>query len=75
MDLRQELAAGSSIYPALAAVPHQKGIFSLLPLSSEQVNALARQEGIYLAESGRINIAGFKSGDIERFFSALARVQ
>ena len=75
MDLRQELAAGSSIYPALAAVPHQKGIFSLLPLSSEQVNVLARQEGIYLAESGRINIAGFKSGDIERFFSALARVQ
>jgi len=36
----------------------QKGMFSRLPLSPEQIEALRTNDGIYLVGDGRINVAG-----------------
>ncbi len=70
--LRSELHSAGSELAALAAVGTQRGIFSLLPLAPDQVHLLAEDHGIYLPRSGRINIAGFKTGDIARFKAALS---
>lgn len=45
----------------------QRGMFSMLPLNTEQIDQLRDEHAIYMARNGRINIAGFKEGDIERF--------
>ncbi|WP_026166966.1 aromatic amino acid transaminase [Novosphingobium nitrogenifigens] len=52
----------------------QNGLFSMLPLSSEQILALREKHGVYMAGSGRINIAGLTTGNIEKFIDALRDV-
>lgn len=49
----------------------QKGMFSLLPLRSDQIEHLRVKYGIYMAGNGRINIAGLNVAQIERFSTAL----
>lgn len=73
-DVRADLATQGSDITALGAVIRQRGIFSLLPISPTVVNAMAREHGIYMPQSGRINIAGFKQGDVTRFTDALRSV-
>ena len=46
-------------------------MFATLPLSPTQIEWLRATHGIYMAGSGRINIAGFAPGDIARFGEAL----
>lgn len=48
-------ATGSDRFSALAI---QKGMFSLLPLTPEQVLALRKHKGIYMLSDGRANMAG-----------------
>ncbi len=60
-----------SAQPLLAAVAQQKGIFSLLPLTPDDVARLAKNSAVYMPQSGRINVAGFKTGDVEAFIEAL----
>ena len=69
---RQGLAAQGSHLAALSGVGEQRGIFSLLPIEPTLVDALAEVHGIYLPRSGRINVAGFKAGDLEPFVGALS---
>lgn len=69
---RVELAELGRLDAALSAVSSQKGIFSLLPIEAEDVTWLADACGIYLPQSGRINIAGFKAGAEKRFCEALS---
>lgn len=71
---RSELVEYGSDTPALAAIGGQKGIFSLLPISERQSEQLGLEYGIHMPASGRINIAGLKTGDAERLASALAAV-
>lgn len=52
----------------------QNGLFSVLPVSKGQVVQLREDHGIYMAGSGRINVAGLTMGNIEKFVSALAQV-
>lgn len=52
----------------------QNGLFSVLPVSPEQVKQLREEHGIYMAGSGRINIAGLTMGNIEKFVNALGAV-
>ena len=52
----------------------QNGLFSTLPLSREQIAALRENHAVYMAGSGRINVAGLTEGNIDRFVSALADV-
>ena len=56
----------------LRHVQSQRGIFSMLPLSAEQTETLGRDHAIHMPQSGRINIAGLKTGDAERLARALA---
>jgi aromatic-amino-acid transaminase len=63
-DLRQRLAAA---VPALAPLAGQHGLFGLLPLSPAQVAQMRERNGIYMAGSGRINLAGLTAQNIDTF--------
>lgn len=70
--LRAALAAGGRIGSIdLGAVAHGKGMFATLPLSPSQVEWLRDRHAIYMAGSGRINIAGFNLAAIATFHEAL----
>ena len=73
-EVRKELFLHGRGNPILDKVPHQKGIFSLLPISQSSVERFATEHAIYMPNYGRINLAGFKKGDIELFVDALNKV-
>jgi aromatic-amino-acid transaminase len=52
----------------------QKGMFSTLPLSTAQIEALRGEHAIYMTDLARINVAGLRQRDIPRFLDALASV-
>ena len=69
--VRQALAAAD---PRLAFLSGQRGMFSQLAITPASVAALRRDYGIYMAGSGRINLAGLRTADAGRFVHALATV-
>lgn len=74
-EVRARLAAAQAIGPLnMAPLGSQKGLFSMLPLSGEQIMALREHHGVYMAGSGRINIAGLTTGNIESFVAALRQI-
>ncbi len=68
--IRELRAALAALSPAFAPVAGQNGMFSLLPVSPDQVAALQRNHGIYMAASGRINVAGFTKANLAAFAAA-----
>ena len=58
----------------LMPVARGHGMFATLPLSKEQIQALRTDHGIYMAGSGRINVAGLTMGNLPKFVAALADV-
>jgi aromatic-amino-acid transaminase len=70
--LRQRL--GGTRLPALARVASERGLFSMLPFSPAVVDRLAAEHAIYLPRSGRINVAGLRDMDVERFAAAVSAV-
>jgi aspartate/tyrosine/aromatic aminotransferase len=66
--LRQRLAAAN---PLFDYVGRQKGMFSMLPVSPEQVLKLRTDHAIYMADSGRFNICGLSDEQVDRFASAV----
>lgn len=74
-QVRAQLAAAGRIGAnELTPLAAQNGLFSVLPLTPEQVLMLREKHAIYLAGSGRINVAGLTGGNIDRFLAALADV-
>jgi aromatic-amino-acid transaminase len=70
--VRDKLAAAGEVGPiAMDVLGTQNGLFSILPLSSEQILAIRERHGVYMAGSGRINVAGLTDGNIDRFIEAL----
>ncbi|MEM7689331.1 MAG: aromatic amino acid transaminase [Pseudomonadota bacterium] len=67
-------AAGMAGGVDLTPLGSQNGLFSVLPVSKEQVVQLREEHGIYMAGSGRINIAGLTMDNIDKFISAVADV-
>lgn len=67
-------AAGVAGSVDLAPLGKQNGLFSVLPVSKDQVVQLREEHGIYMAGSGRINIAGLTMGNIDKFIAAIADV-
>jgi len=67
-------AAGKAGSVDMAPLGQQNGLFSVLPLSPEQVLALREKHGVYMAGSGRINVAGLTEGNIDAFTAALADI-
>lgn len=68
----REAIAGAA--PSLSAIAHEHGLFSNLAVSRDQVDALRIHHGIYIAPSGRMNVAGLKVEDAPRLVVALAAV-
>ena len=60
--------------PRLGFLARQRGMFSQLPISPAVVGALLRDHGIYMAGSGRINLAGLRTQDAGIFVGALRAV-
>ena len=56
----------------LTPVGRQNGLFSVLPLGAARIAALRADHGIYMAGSGRINVAGLTSANLDAFVAALA---
>tara|TARA_A100001391_G_scaffold1033_3_gene1414 strand:- start:1538 stop:2713 length:1176 start_codon:yes stop_codon:yes gene_type:complete len=74
-EVRSELAAaGKAGSVDLAPLGEQKGMFAMLPLTKDQIGALRSDHGVYMAGSGRINVAGLTSGNIGNFVKALEAV-
>ena len=74
-QVRARLAqAGRAGSVDLAPVGRQNGLFSTLPLSGEQVLAMRERHAVYMAGSGRINVAGLTAANVDRFIAALADV-
>ncbi len=66
--VRARIAAAD---PRLAYIGRQFGMFSMLPLSKDQVVALREDHAIYMADSGRFNVVGMSDDAIGRFVGAV----
>lgn len=74
-QVRARLAeAGMAGSVDLAPLGIQNGLFSVLPISKEQVEQLRKDHAIYMAGSGRINVAGLTMDNIDKFIAAVADV-
>ena len=67
-SLRGRLAAAD---PRLAYIAGQKGMFSMLPISPQQVLNLREKHGIYMAGSGRFNVLGLSDDNVDHFAAAV----
>ncbi len=67
-SVRQRIAAAD---PRISFIGRQFGMFSMLPLSKEQVLKLRKDDGIYMADSGRFNVVGMGDSKIDRFITAV----
>ena len=67
-SVRQRIAAAD---PRLAFIGRQYGMFSMLPLSRDEVLKLREEEAIYMADSGRFNVVGLGDDQIDRFIAAV----
>lgn len=56
-------------------ITHQRGMFSFSGLTKEQVGRLRDEHSIYIVGSGRINVAGITSKNVNRLCKAIASVQ
>ncbi len=61
----------SAAHPSLAYIGGQKGMFSMLPLTRDQVIALRTEKAIYMADSGRFNVLGMSDEAVDRFVAAI----
>ncbi len=71
LSLRTRLAAA---HPSLAFIADQNGMFSMLPLTKEQVLKLREDHAIYMADSGRFNILGLADDAVDPFVAAVLGV-
>jgi aromatic-amino-acid transaminase len=67
-------AAGKTGGVDLAPIGGQNGLFSIIPFTPDQVQAMREKHGIYFAGSGRINVAGLTTANIDKFIAAVADV-
>ena len=74
--VRERLAAADNDVPGLnlAALGEQNGLFAMLPLTKEQIVRMREDYAVYMAGSGRINVAGLHAGNTDKFIAALADV-
>jgi len=64
-EIRQAVAeAFGKFRPELAHIGSQEGMFSLLPISPENVRRLRADHAIYMPDSGRMNVAGLRIEDV-----------
>jgi len=52
----------------------QRGMFSFLGITTEQVRALRSQHHVYMTDDSRVNIAGLRDENLPYFARAVAQV-
>ena len=67
-------AAGKTGGVDLTPLGSQHGLFSIIPFTPDQVQAMRSQHGIYFAGSGRINVAGMSAANMDYLCTAIADV-
>jgi aromatic-amino-acid transaminase len=67
-------AAGTAGRIDLTPLAGQNGLFAMLPVTKDEVAALREEYAIYMAASGRVNIAGLTHANLPKFIAALAAV-
>ncbi|MBN4075348.1 MAG: aromatic amino acid aminotransferase [SAR86 cluster bacterium] len=75
--LRSQLAAklkAVGVEQDFSFIEREKGMFSFLGLSPEQVQTLIDDYSIYMVKSSRINVAGISSSNIDYLTQSLAKV-
>ncbi|MDZ4306679.1 aromatic amino acid transaminase [Allopontixanthobacter sp.] len=74
-SVRAQMAEAGQIGPLdLTALARENGLFSMLALTKDQIASLREDHAVYMAGSGRINVAGLHSGNIANFIAALKSV-
>jgi len=66
--IRAQIAAAD---PRLAYIGNQFGMFSMLPVTPQQVLKLREDHAIYMADSGRFNVIGMADTAVDRFIGAV----
>jgi len=75
--LRRELVSKlkeAGVDADFSFIEREKGMFSFLGLSVEQVQKLISDYSVYLVNSSRINVAGINKANIDYLVDAIARV-
>lgn len=72
VQLRQSLQAQTG--RDFGFIEREKGMFSFLGLSAEQVQRLREEHSVYMLGSSRINVAGVNASNIEYLSRAIAQV-
>jgi aspartate/tyrosine/aromatic aminotransferase len=67
-------SAIAAAHPDLAYIATQKGMFSMLPVTREEVGRLRDAHAIYMADSGRFNVLGMADSALDRFIAAIVDV-
>jgi len=69
-----ETLAAKGVDRDFSFITRQNGMFSFSGLSPEQVAELREKHSIYIVGSGRINVAGITSSNLDRLCEAIATV-
>ncbi len=76
VELRAALASQlAATLPQAASLSEQEGMFSTLPVTRDEVTRLREDHAVYMADSGRINIAGLQMADVPRLVGAISAVR
>lgn len=73
-SLRGGLVEGLSSAGDFSFIQRQKGMFSFLGISPEQVQRLQQEYSIYMVDSSRISISGLSQSNMDYFCKAVADV-
>ncbi len=74
LHLRHGFAAALAPVGDFSFIARQRGMFSFLGISPEQVNQLRTEHGIYMLESSRVNVAGLNDQVMPRVADAIRDV-
>ena len=73
-SLRQALSQSLAPYGDFSFIPEQRGMFSFLGLSKQQVARLKDEFSVYMVDSSRINLAGINQSNLEYLSESIGRV-
>jgi len=74
LSLRHAFAEALAPVGDFGFIAQQRGMFSFLGITPEQVRQLQEEHGIYMLESSRMNVAGLNDLVLPRVASAIRRV-
>lgn len=73
-SLRHDLAQALTPFGDFGFIPEQRGMFSFLGLTAEQVERLKSEYSVYMVDSSRINLAGINQSNLPYLADSIGRV-